>query len=352
MGANPLEWRRGRVFRLATRGSPLARWQADHVASLLRAAHPGLRVELVVVRTRGDLLAGARLEEIGGQGVFAKEVQQAVLARHADAAVHSAKDLPSVTPDGLRLAAVPPRGDPRDALAGLPLAGLPPGATVATGSVRRRAQLANLRPDLSFAELRGNIGRRLERLSDGSIHAVVVAKAALDRLGWTGRATDVLPPVVMLPQVGQGALAVECRADDEVALGALAAVDDQVSHRSLDAERALLRSLAGSCAVPMAGLASPVGGRTGGSARLLRLDGMLASGDGRVLVRASLLGEEPDELGAALADYLLHDCGGESIEGWGTAPAAEGARAVAAGAAAAAAGAGVLGTGVLDAPGR
>jgi hydroxymethylbilane synthase len=157
--------------------------------------------------------------------------------------------------------------------------------------------------------------------------------------------------VVMLPQVGQGALAVECRADDGPALRALAAVDDQVSHRSLDAERALLRSLAGSCAVPMAGLASPVDGRTAGPTRLLRLDGMLASSDGRVLVRASLLGEEPDELGAALANCLLYECGGESIEGWGTASPAEGAP-VAVGAVAAAAGTGAVEAGAGDAPGR
>lgn len=311
---------------LATRGSPLARWQAERVAELLRAAHPGLAVRTLVVRTRGDVLAGAELSRIGGQGAFTTEVQAAVTAGEADVAVHSAKDLPSASPPALWLAAVPERGDPRDALVGCRLADLPPGAVVATGSARRRAQLANVRPDLTFVEGRGNIGTRLRRVEEGRVHAVVVARAALDRLGWGDRTAEVLSPSVMLPQVGQGSLAVECRADDQATRSLLAAVDDPWPHRALVAERSLLRALAGSCTVPVAGFAVPVRTPPGdpGGPREMLLEGMVASGDGRVLVRASSRGTDPETLGVALARRLLDQGGGSSVEGWSHARAPSG----------------------------
>jgi len=299
-----------RLLRLATRGSPLARRQADLVAALLVALHPDLCVELVVVRTRGDRQTEVPLDRIGGQGVFTKEVQAAVMDGRADVAVHSAKDLPSVTPDGLVLAAVPPRADARDALVGRPLGELPAGAAVATGSARRRAQLANIRPDLCFVELRGNMDTRVRRGEDGSVDAVVVAVAALDRLGWSDRITEVLPVSVMLPQAGQGALALECRADDVSTMALLAALDDALCHQALSAERAMLAGVGGSCAVPVGAWAEPAAG--GG----LRLQGMVASGDGRILVRAELCGRDPEVLGRELALHLMEDCGGSSIEGW------------------------------------
>ncbi len=180
-----------RALRVATRESKLARWQADHVAQLLRVAHPDIDVELVFLRTAGDMRADVPLHAIGGQGVFVRDVQQAVLDGRADLAVHSAKDLPSSPTPGLRIAAVPGRADARDALAGSSLDGLPAGATVATGSVRRRAQLARLRPDLAFVELRGNIDTRLTKVPEGG--AIVVALAALQRLGYDDRAAMPSP---------------------------------------------------------------------------------------------------------------------------------------------------------------
>ncbi len=303
--------RRGeRVLRLATRGSPLARHQARTVARAIAAAVPTIAVELVVVRTEGDRRTHEPLDRIGGQGVFTKEVQTAVLDGRADLAVHSAKDLPSTTVDGLVLAAVPERGDPRDALIGRRLADLPAGGVVATGAARRRAQLANIRPDLTFVELRGNMETRVALATDDAVDAVVVALAALDRLGWSDRVTEALPTIVMLPQAGQGALAVECRAGDDEVLGLLGELDDRVAHRVLVAERAMLAEVGGSCTVPVAAWAEPVDGG-------LRLHGLLASGDGRILVRAHQNGEDPQELGCRVARGLLDECGGSLIEGWG-----------------------------------
>lgn len=298
---------------MATRGSPLARLQTELVARMLEAADPGVRVEPLVVTTRGDELADVALERIGGQGVFVTEVQAAVVDGRADLAVHSAKDLPPVVLDGLTVGAVPPRGDPRDALVGCRLGELAPGAVVATGSARRRAQLANLRPDLTFVELRGNMARRLARAGDHGVSAVVAAAAALIRLGLEDQMTEVLAPRDVLPQVGQGALAVECRADDDALRGRLDAVDDAPSHFTLDAERALLAGLGANCQVPVAGWAEPL------ASGEVRLHGMMASGDGRVLVRAHVdaaAGSDPDALGAEVARMLLEDCGGSALDDW------------------------------------
>jgi len=285
------------------------------VAARVRRARPDLEVAIEIVSTRGDRLAQVPLAQIGGQGVFVKEVQAAVLDGRADLAVHSAKDLPPVTAPGLVLAAVPERQDPRDALVGRRLDQLGPGAVVATGSARRRAQLANLRPDLTFVELRGNMATRLDRATDGTVAAVVVALAALARLDWTARVAEVLSTVAMLPQVGQGALAVECRADDDELRHVLAVVDDPPAHRAVSAERALLGALGGSCSVPVAGLAVPTGSG-------LRLAGMVATGDGRSVVRAALTGDRPEELGRRLAAHLLDDCGGRSVVDFGRDPGA------------------------------
>ena len=235
------------TLRLATRGSALARWQAEHVADLLRDAHGGLEVELVVVSTEGDRRTDVSLSELGGKGVFVKEVQAAVLDGRADLAVHSAKDLPALTPDGLVIAAVPPRGDPRDALVGVPLVALPNGGRVATGSRRRAAQLRALRPDLDIRDLRGNIATRLGKADDH--HAVVIAVAALERLGLDDRIADVLSVDEMCPQVGQGTLAVEAAAGSETAR-LLAALDDAPTRRCFEAERAFLVELGGDCDLP------------------------------------------------------------------------------------------------------
>lgn len=293
-----------RRLRAATRGSALARWQTEHVGDLLAAARPEVETEPVVVRTTGDRLADRPLWELGGKGVFVKEVQAALLEGRADLAVHSAKDLPSVTPDGLVIAAVPERGDPRDALVGRPLDDLPPGARIATGSVRRRAQLAAHRPDLTFADLRGNIDTRIAAAERHG--AVVVALAALERLGRAGEVAEVLGPDLVLPQAGQGALAVECRADDEATRGLLAAIDHGPSHRALDAERGFLAELGGDCDLPAGALAELEDDGVG-------VTGVLASLDGHVVLRHTIHHEDPEAAGRALARYLLDDAGGAAI---------------------------------------
>lgn len=291
-----------RGLRVATRGSALARWQAERVIELL--AQPA---ELVVVSTRGDRDTSSTIHSLGGTGVFVKEVQDAVLRGDADVAVHSAKDLPPETPAGLRFAAVPERGDPRDAMVGARLDDLPTGARVGTGSVRRRAQLAALRPDLTFGELRGNIPTRLEKAAD--FDAVVVAAVALDRLGLADRATERLAPSTLLPQVGQGGLAIECREDDTATFAALADIDDADAHAEIRAERAFLEQLGGGCSLPCGALARH---QPDGS---LRLEALLASLDGRIVLRASGAGagSDPEALGREVARSLLDDQGGRMI---------------------------------------
>jgi hydroxymethylbilane synthase len=286
-------------LRVATRGSTLARLQTDVVVRRL-----AVDAEVVVVQTNGDRRTDVPIHTLGGTGIFVKEVEDAVLRGDADVAVHSAKDLPSTTAPGLVLAAVPERADARDALVGSTLAALPAGARVATGSVRRRAQLAHLRPDLTFAELRGNIGTRLEKAA--GFDAVVIAAAALDRLGEAGRIGERLEPDVLLPQVAQGALAVECRADDAETLALLASIDDPGVHAAVDAERAFLEQLGGGCNLPCGALASatPTG---------IEIEALLSSLDGRVLLRARATGADAVATGRAVATRLLDDHGGRML---------------------------------------
>jgi hydroxymethylbilane synthase len=308
------------VLRLATRGSPLARWQAERVGALL--AREGIATELVVAETEGDRRRDVPLDRLGGRGVFVKEIQAAVVRGDADAAVHSAKDLPaSVLPGSpdLVLAAFPERADVRDTLVGGTVDGLPTAATVATGSARRRAQLAEIRPDLLFADLRGNLATRIAAAGSGGITAVVVAQAALDRLGWevpAGVATQVLEPEVMVPQVGQGALAVECRGDDAHTLAALAAIDDPVARRLVSAERAFLAELGGGCTLPVGACAQLVGEGSAprGRARVM-LSGMLAGWGGTVVLRHRRRGDDGDELGREVARHLLARAGDDAGEG-------------------------------------
>ena len=304
------------TLRVATRGSALALWQAEHVVSLLRAAAPGLGVELdvevEVVQTQGDRRRDVPIWQIGGKGVFAKEIQAALLDGRADIAVHSAKDLPSTTPDGLVIGAVPERGDPRDALVGATLAGLPVGGVVATGSLRRRAQLAHARPDLRFEGLRGNMDTRVARASDNDVDAVVVAGIALDRLGVGDRIAERLDVDVMVPQVGQGALAVECRAGDDATRALLAAIEHEPSRRAVDAERGFLVELGGDCSLPAAAHAT-----VSGDPGEVVVRGLVASEDGAIVIRHELRGPAVDgpRLGGALARTLLDDQGGAKLLG-------------------------------------
>jgi hydroxymethylbilane synthase len=294
------------LVRIATRSSAQALAQTGWVADRLRAAHPGLDVDLVPTETTGDLDTTTPIWELGGKGVFAKEVQVAVLSGAADLAVHSAKDLPSTTPDGLVVAAVPTRRDPRDALVGARLDDIPIGGRVATGSIRRRAQLAALRPDLTFAGLRGNIGTRLERAAEHD--AIVIAVAALEWLGGTDRIAEVLDPVRMLPQVAQGGLAVECRVDDATTAGLLAALEDPVARRCFDAERSFLRTLGGDCSLPAGAFATPLD-----DADAVSLEGLLAAVDGTTVLRHRVV-DRPEVAGRAVAEHLLA-AGGAALLG-------------------------------------
>lgn len=292
-----------RRLRAATRGSRLALWQTSHIASLL-----GVEVETVVVQTTGDRNADVPIEALGGQGVFVKEVQHAVLDGRADFAVHSAKDLPSVTVTaGLTIAAIPERGDPRDALAGSRLDDLRAGARIATGSVRRRVQLAHLRPDLTFTGLRGNVDTRLGKIPAGG--AIVVAAAALERLGRVDEAAEILDTRVLIPQVGQGALAVECREDDEAALEMLAAIEHDESRKAVDAERSFLATAGGACDLPLAAYA------TVGADGTISIDSLVASPDGRIVVRAAAQGDDAVDVGREVARRLLDESGGRTILG-------------------------------------
>ena len=287
-------------LRIATRGSRLALWQAERVAAIL-----GGEVELVIVSTTGDQRTDVPIWTIGGTGVFVKEVQQAVLEGRADLAVHSAKDLPSETAAGLVLAAVPERADPRDALVGKRLADIPAAGRIGTGSVRRQAQLAAARPDLQFESLRGNIETRIAKSAE--LDAVVVAKAALDRLGLADKAAEVLDPAVMLPQIAQGALAVECRVDDSESRGRLAAIDDRTVHRAVDAERAFLRQLGGGCDLPCGALAEV---RPDGA---VAIEVLLATLDGKTVLRARHEGPDPEAVGVESARILLDELGGRDL---------------------------------------
>jgi hydroxymethylbilane synthase len=291
-------------LRLATRGSPLALEQARRVQARLAAVDGGPATELVVVQSGADLRPEAPIRSFGGAGAFVAEIERAVLAGDADVAVHSLKDLPSSAPEvGLTLAATPERLDARDALVGRKLEELAPGATVATGAVRRRAQLAWLRPDLRFAELRGTVATRLGRVPPGG--AVVLAVAALERLGLVDRAAEILPMAVMVPQVGQGALGLRCREDDTATIEVLTAIDDVLVARAVAAERAFLARLGGGCDAPVGAYGtcdSPTGPVT--------IDGFIASEDGHALVRGAQQGDDPAVVGSALADRLLAAAGG------------------------------------------
>lgn len=298
-------------LRAATRGSELARWQTDHVIDLLRGSRPegapSVDVESVVVETVADRRQDVEIWQMGGKGVFVKEVQAAVLDGRADFAVHSAKDLPAVRHPELTLAAVPERADARDLLVGASWAGLPTGATVATGSVRRRAQLAWLRPDLRFTGLRGNIATRLGRVPAGG--AIVMAMAAVQRLGVDLSAIDheLLSPSVMLPQVAQGALAIECRRDDQETRELLRVIEHAPSRRAVDAERGFLSELGGDCDLPAGAYATVDDDGT------VSIEGLLASLDGHVVLRHSESGSGDEELGRDVARYLLTRAGGAAL---------------------------------------
>ncbi|TVQ91011.1 MAG: hydroxymethylbilane synthase [Deltaproteobacteria bacterium] len=283
-------------LRLATRGSQLALTQSGHVAAAITQA-TGRAVELVVVRTRGDVVTDRPLAQVGGKGLFTKEIEDALLARDAEIAVHSMKDMPTDQPEGLTFGAIPPREDVRDVLVGACLAELPPGAVVGTGSARRVAQLRALRPDLDLRGIRGNVDTRIRKVHDGDYQAIVLAAAGLRRLGRAEAIAEPLSPEQMVPAVGQGALAVQCRSDDAEVLGVLARIHHRPTAHCVRAERAFLRAIAGGCSVPAGCLARLEDG-------ILHVHAFYATSKG--LRRASRVGEtaKAEQLGVELAEAL------------------------------------------------
>lgn len=291
-----------RTLRLGTRGSKLARWQSDWVAARLRDR--GVNVEIVEITTSGDVQQAGPVAAIGGQGVFTKEIQTSLIGGEVDLAVHSLKDLPTQQAEGLILAATPGRENPADALIsahGESLEALPRGARVGTGSLRRRAQILALRPDLVLLDIRGNVDTRLRKLDEGQYDAIVLAAAGLSRLGWADRITEVLGPPRVLPAPGQGALAIECRLEDAESRHAVAPLDEAATRKAVTAERAVLAALHGGCSAPVAAWGRVVGAK-------LHLDGLVAALDGSRVLRASgscAEGESPEALGRKVADELL-----------------------------------------------
>ena len=290
------------VLRIGTRGSKLALWQAKWVANRLEA--DAVKTELVTVSTRGDKELAGPIASLGGEGAFTKELQKAVLDGRIDLAVHSLKDLPTEEAKGLALSAVPLRDSPHDALisrAGTRFADLSIGARIGTGSLRRRCQLLHLRADLQMLDIRGNVETRLEKLADGQYDAIILAEAGLARLGLAERATELLPPAVMLPAIGQGALALETRAGDRLTREIVARIDDEEAHRSVLAERALLATLRGGCLAPIAAW-----GRIEDDGRL-HLSACVLSADGSRRLAADVLGNAADAvtIGRHAAEQLL-----------------------------------------------
>lgn len=291
------------TLRIATRQSRLALWQAEHVAHALRLAHPQLQVELVPMTTQGDRVLDRTLSQIGGKGLFIKELEIAIAAGRADIAVHSMKDVPSELPDDMTLAAMLARADARDAFVSTSfasLAALPNGARVGTSSLRRQAQLKALRPDLQMLTLRGNVETRLRKLDAGEYDAIILASAGLQRLGLQSRITTSIEPEHSLPAVGQAIIGIECRKDDARSINLVQALEDHDARLCCTAERALAQRLEGSCQSPIAAYATLANG-------CLNLEAMVGAIDGSRIYRERATGpaEQASALGVALAERLL-----------------------------------------------
>jgi len=287
-------------MRIGSRGSQLALWQANHVAGLLRGQ--GHAVEIEIIRTTGDRLQEVTFAQVGTKGMFTLEIEQALEAGRIDLAVHSLKDLPTELPEQFALGAIPARVDPRDVLVSKEFAGLadlPAGAKIGTSSLRRRAQLRHLRPDLEYVEFRGNVDTRLRKLGEGQVAAIILAAAGLDRLEKTEWIRERLAPEVMCPSAGQGALAIEIRAVDPPVLDAVMFLDHVPTRFAVTAERVALAALGGGCQVPIGVHCWPVG------EGVYEILGVAANAEGSRIVRSQASGEQAHELGRAIADDLL-----------------------------------------------
>lgn len=291
------------VIRIATRKSALALWQAEHVRQGLQLHHPGLQVDLVTMTTRGDQILDSPLAKVGGKGLFVKELEQALLEGRADIAVHSMKDVPVDLPEGLELAVILEREDPRDAFVSnqyATLDDLPQGACVGTSSLRRQCQLYALRPDLVIGDLRGNVNTRLDKLDRGDYDAIILACAGLKRLGFGERIRQELGPEIILPAIGQGAIGIECRVGDTSVHDFIRPLGHAKTQDRLRAERSLNQHLSGGCQVPIAGYAEIDHG-------VVVLRGLVGRPDGSQLIQGVISGrpENGDELGQVLAEDLL-----------------------------------------------
>jgi hydroxymethylbilane synthase len=300
------------ILHIGTRKSPLALWQAEYVKERLETLHPGLQCRLVRIVTQGDKILDVPLARVGGKGLFIKEIEQALLEGEIDLAVHSLKDMPAEIPRGLVLGAVPAREDPRDVLVAanpsLTLDTLPQEASIGTSSLRRMAQLHHFRRDLRVVPLRGNVGTRLQKVAGGAVDAVVLAYAGVMRLGEAHRISQIVDPEICLPAIGQGALGIEVREDDQRTRDLLHPLHDAGTAVAVSAERAFLARLQGGCQVPIGGLSGLDRGR-------LSLTGLVASLDGREYVKDTIQGspEAAEELGRELAERVLGRGGGKIL---------------------------------------
>jgi len=300
------------ILRIATRSSPLALWQAEEVSRRLRDLYPELEVELVTMKTRGDKILDAPLAKVGGKGLFVKELEAGMLEGRADIAVHSMKDVPVEFPEGLELALIMAREDPRDAFVSNHFASLeelPDGARVGTSSLRRQTQIRERFPRLELDWLRGNVNTRLAKLDAGDYDAIILASAGLKRLGFEQRIRSCLEPEISLPAIGQGAIGIECRSDDEAVQSLIAPLADRDTTLRVQAERAMNERLEGGCQVPIAGYAVLEGDE-------LWLRGLVGEPDGSRVLRAEIRGPASDavELGTRLAEQLLEQGAGEILQ--------------------------------------
>lgn len=299
------------TLKIATRQSPLALWQAEHIKARLQALHPGLTVELVKFVTQGDKILDTPLAKIGGKGLFVKELENALLDGRADLAVHSMKDVPMDLPDNLTLAVICERENPFDAFVSnqyLTLDDLPQGARLGTSSLRRKSQIQAYRPDLTIIDLRGNVGTRLGKLDAGEYDAIILAAAGLKRLQLESRIKQILPADLSLPAVGQGALGLECRSNDQAVLTLIAPLSDPATNICIRAERAFNHTLQGGCQVPIAGFAVLENNQ-------LTMQGRVGSPDGQQLLKAEISGapEQAEQLGQQLAQRLLEQGAGKLL---------------------------------------
>ncbi len=297
----------------ATRPSALARWQTQWVIRALRKIHPALECEEKIMTTQGDKILDKPLPEIGGKGLFTQELESELLNGSVHCAVHSLKDLPVENPSGLIVGCIPARGEVRDVLvsrAGYTLATLPTNTSLGTSSLRRAAQVLSLRPDLRIQSLRGNVDTRLRKALDGQYDAIILAGAGLTRLGLENYVTEWLSLDVMLPAPGQGALAVQCRADDASTLEILAALEDNFTRKAVTAERAFLQGLGGGCAVPVAAFAEVISHQSS----VISLTGLIISEDGKTVVKVTGEGVDALQLGNELAQKAIAQGAGEILK--------------------------------------